>query len=212
METKQLALLTTLVQQSADDASLSLSRWLEREVRVHVDSLDQIDLESATGLVGPADETVCACCMRITGSIQGHLMLSFDDASGFAIRDALVGGRIAPGSTSESAWDELATSAVLETANIVGCAFLNSLAEHMPPRSETSARDPAGQTCIPSPPIFVRDFAASIMEFVLLDQIDEIDSVLIAKTHLSIEGTPVTWQLMLLPAKQCLNAIAESLG
>jgi chemotaxis protein CheC len=69
-----------------------------------------------------------------------------------------------------------------------------------------------GQVCIPSPPVFVRDFAASIMEFVLLDQIGEIDSVLNAKTHFSIEGTPVTWQLMLLPDKQCLNAIAESLG
>jgi chemotaxis protein CheC len=194
------------------EASQSLSRWLERDVRVSVDSLEQVDLESATGLVGPADETVCACCMRIAGSIQGHLMLSFDDASGFAIRDALIAGQASRGSPSDTAWDEMATSAVLETANIVGCAFLNSLSEHMPRRTEALAVDTPTQACIPSPPIFVRDFAASIMEFVLLDQIDEIDSVLMAKTHFSIEGTPVTWQLLLLPDKQCLNAIAESLG
>jgi chemotaxis protein CheC len=132
METKRLALLSILVQQSAVEASQSLSRWLERDVQVTVESLEQIDLESATDLVGPADETVCACCMRITGSIQGHLMLSFDDASGFAIRDALIAERTSQGSRSESTWDELATSAVLETANIVGCAFLNSLSEQIP--------------------------------------------------------------------------------
>jgi chemotaxis protein CheC len=124
----------------------------------------------------------------------------------------LIAGQASLGSPSDTAWDELATSAVLETANIVGCAFLNSLSEHMPRRTDSLAEDASNQACIPSPPIFVRDFAASIMEFVLLDQIDEIHSVLMAKTHFSIEGTPVTWQLLLLPDKQCLNAIAESLG
>lgn len=224
MDAKQLASLTGIVQQSADEATDSLSRWIGRAVKVSVDPLEETSLERALDLIGQNDSTVCACCMRISGSLHGHLILSFDDASGLALRDALISGSL-PTQDSQAAspaqpehpaaeaiWGELETSVVMETANIIGCAFLNALSERIPWETRSIAGDAVPGSCMPSPPVFIRDFAASIMQFVLLDQSTEVESVLIAKTHFSIERAPVSWQLLLLPDSDSLRAIRECLS
>lgn len=223
MDAKQLASLTGIVQQSADKATDSLSRWIGRAVQVSVDPLEETSLERALDLIGQDDATVCACCMRVSGSLRGHLILSFDDASGLALRDALISGSL-PAQESEAAspstldhaaadslWGELETSVVMETANIIGCAFLNALAERIPWENRSVAGHDGSGSCMPSPPVFIRDFAASIMQFVLLDQSTEIESVLIAKTHFSIERAPVSWQLLLLPESDSMRAMLECL-
>lgn len=224
MDAKQLASLTGIVQQSADEATDSLSRWIGRAVKVSVDPLEETSLERALDLIGQNDSTVCACCMRVSGSLRGHLILSFDDASGLALRDALISGSL-PTQDSQAAspaqpehpaaeaiWGELETSVVMETANIIGCAFLNALSERIPWETRSIAGDAVPGSCMPSPPVFIRDFAASIMQFVLLDQSTEVESVLIAKTHFSIERAPVSWQLLLLPDSDSLRAIRECLS
>jgi chemotaxis protein CheC len=224
MDAKQLASLSEIVQQSADEASSSLSRWIGKDVRVVVDPLGETSLEGAMDVIGQGEETVCACCMRVSGSICGQLILSFDDASGLALCEALISGSLAAQDpdaavTAESApdavgavWGELERSAVMETANILGCAFLNALTERVPMGAEGRLGKGSLLSCMPSPPVFIRDFAASVMQFVLLDQVAEIESVLIAKTHFSIERAPVSWQLLLLPDNESLTRMLESLS
>jgi chemotaxis protein CheC len=205
---QQRTALESIFRQSATEASRSLSSWLGRDVRVAVDPLEQLPFASVTELMGNDDETVCACCMRISGRLSGHLALSFDDASGLslcaALLDAISTEGVRPAVGEGSVWGELEISAATETANIVGCAFLNALAVHLP--SVATADGVNGDrsqqrdgSCLPSPPIFVRDYAAAIMEFLVLDQALECESVLVAKTHFSIDRTPVSWQLLLIP-------------
>lgn len=224
MDAKQLASLSEIVQQSAEEASSSLSRWIGKDVRVAVDPLEETTLEGAMDVIGQGETTVCACCMRVSGSICGHLILSFDDASGLSLCEALISGSLPTqisdaAVTAESeqhavgaAWGELERSAVMETANILGCAFLNALTERVPVEADGRSGDASIRSCMPSPPVFIRDFAASVMQFVLLDQVAEIESVLIAKTHFSIERAPVSWQLLLLPDNDSLTRMLESLS
>ncbi len=207
LDESQLRVLSTIVRESAESATESLSLWLGRDVRVEVDPLEQIALGTAIESIGPVDGTVCACCMRVSGRFQGHLVLSFDDQSGLALCDALLSR-----TTDVTEWGELEISAAMESTNIVGCAFLNCLSKFFAGATQQVERDSGCDSLIPTPPVFVRDYAACIMQFILLDQASDFDTVLIAKTHFFFDQTPVAWQLILIPDARSLDVIAERLS
>jgi chemotaxis protein CheC len=206
---EQLKTLTSLIRVGASDASRALSTWLGREVQVAVEQLEVASLEIAAEQLGPADEIVCACCMRVSGGVGGQLLFGFNDASGLAICDALLSRE----ARSET-WGELEMSAAMETTNIVGCAFLNSLSMVFP-SSLTDGQAPVDSmdpTWIPSPPVFVRDYAASIMQFALMDHACDLDEVLVAQTKFAIDNMPIRWQLLLIPDAQILLNLARVLS
>jgi len=205
----QLEQLAKLFHQGASEASRALSRWLERNVRVSLDSLDQAAFDEATESLGPADATLCACVMSVKGRFTGKLLFCFDDASGLLLCDLLLGR-----GTQSTQWGELEGSAAMETANIVGCSFLNAVSESMPD-SETLDPNASGgstRTCVPSPPQFVRDFAASIVEFAVMDQAESSDTILLARTKFQIDDTPVAWNLLLIPDALSLDSMSRVLG
>jgi len=208
LNVKQLETLTSYFGVGASNASQALSTWLGRDVQVSMEQLEQVSLEVATEQLGPPDETVCACCMRVASGISGQLLLGFDDASGLMLCDTLLTRE-----KRSTEWGELEISAAMETTNIVGCAFLNSLSSIFP--KSTSEQDvgegPTDPTWIPSPPVFVRDFAAAIMQFALMDQACEFDTVLVAQTKFSIDDMPIGWRLLLVPDAKVLQHLARIL-
>ena len=203
----QMEQLTVLFRCGASDASQALSLWLGRHASVCVDQLRQLNLEEATESLGPADATLCACIMGVTGGISGQMLFCFDDESGLSLCDLLL--------CRDSVyieWGELETSSSMETANIVGCAYLNSLANAMP-RFTSPVPDCQGKTShvwVPTPPQFVRDFAASILQFAVLNQAIEFDTVLVAQTKFQIDNQPVAWSLLLIPDANSLTSIIKS--
>ena len=205
---KQLETLTSYIRVGASEASQALSTWLGRDVQVSMEHLEQVSLEVATEQLGPADETVCACCMRVSGAVSGQLLLGFDDASGLMLCDTLL-----TRDERSIEWGELEISAAMETTNIVGCAFLNSLSRVFP--ESLSAQNPAeianDQTWIPTPPVFVRDYAAAIMQFALMDQACDFDAVLVAQTKFAIDGMPIGWRLLLIPDAEVLKELSRVL-
>jgi chemotaxis protein CheC len=202
---KQLQMLSLICRSGASDASLALSKWLDRDIQVSLDQIEQVSLDVATELLGPADTTVCACCMRVSGGVNGQLLLGFDEESGLMLCDSLLSRE-----ATSNEWGELEISAAMETTNIVGCAFLNALATTFP-KSGHSPVNTADATWIPTPPVFVRDFAASIMQFALVDQACEFDRVLVARTLFTIDGTPVSWRLLLIPDAASLDQLSRSI-
>jgi chemotaxis protein CheC len=186
---RQLELLQAALHRGADGASLALGRWLDRPAHVTFDSIEQLTLDEATGVLGAPEDPICCCTADLSGRLTGNLVLAFDDASGLALADMLLGH--ARGTAV--AWNEMETSAALETCNIVCCAYLNALA-HMLPSTPGEAEE-----LIPSPPRFARDFAASVLQFALMDQIAASDEVLLARTEFRIDGAPVDWTLLFVP-------------
>jgi chemotaxis protein CheC len=171
----------------AEDASAALSKWLGRPATLCVERLDALPISAAAAVLGSRDEPICGCAMRIDGVVRGLLLLATADAAGLALADTLLER---PVGTSVS-WDDLERSAVVETANIVGCAYLNAIC---------AALEPAGSDGIlPSPPLFIRDFPAVVMEAILLEQPFPADTVLLARTEFRIAGTPVECGLVFLP-------------
>lgn len=202
---QQLDSISMIFRFGATDASRALSSWIGREVRVSMERMEQVSLEVATELLGPVDATISACCMRVSGGVIGQLLFGFDDASGLILCDALL-----PREKESSEWGELEVSAAMETTNIVGCAFLNALSQIFP-RPEPVDGSSENTTWIPSPPVFVRDYAASIMQFALMDQASEFDQVLVAKTEFTMDGTAVGWRLLLVPDAASLDRLSRNL-
>jgi chemotaxis protein CheC len=198
---EQLAALTTLFRHGSDDASLALSRWLGRHSRILIEQVEQVPLSEATEVLGAAESPVCFCAMTLKGRVTGELILAFDDASGLALADLLLGN---PFGTSTE-WGEVEQSAALETANIIGCAYLNSLARCFPETGDES------KDLVPTPPKFARDFAESLMQFALMNQAMASDLAFLTRTEFRIEDAPVNCNLLFIPDAQCLTTLREML-
>jgi chemotaxis protein CheC len=208
----QKHLLGMIFDRGAEGASQALSKWLGREVHLAVSAIELVDLEQAADLLGPADSLVAACSMGLTGRLTGLILLVFDDRSGLALADLLLQQPI--GTTNS--WGELEQSAAKETTNIVGCAYVNALATHLPaaaPQSGGTQAAKGGDELIPTPPTFVREFAGSLLQFAVMEQAMELDQVLLIHSEFTAgeERVDLDWTLLFIPSRESLHALVASL-
>ena len=201
-------LLWMIFERGAESASLALSKWLGEEVRLSISQVEQVELAEAALVLGPPETLVAACSMGLSGPLSGTILLIFEDRAGLALVDLLMHQ---PVGTSAS-WGELEQSAAQETTNIVGCAYLNALAAHLP--GTLSRGGPAGEELVPTPPTFLHEFAGSLLEFALMDQALELDRVLLIHTTFasSRQGLNLNWTLLFIPDRPSLHALASALA
>lgn len=202
----QKRMLQTILSRGAESASQALSRWLGEEVRLTLGDVDQVELDQATDTLGPPETLVAACRMGLTGPIGGSIILCFQDRSGLALVDLLLGQP--PGTTTD--WGEVERSAAMETTNIVGCAYLNALAAHLP--NGLAGRGATGEMA-PTPPVFLHEFAGSLLQFALMDQALELERVLLVQTafETATAGGELGWTLLFVPDAPSLAALAAVL-
>jgi chemotaxis protein CheC len=198
-------LLRMIFDRGAEGASLALSKWLGREVHLAVSDVELVELERAGELLGPPEALVAACVMGLTGRLTGSILLVFEDRAGLALADVLLHQPI--GTTA--AWGELEQSAAKETTNIVGCAYVNALAAHLPGDDDGPAAE-----LVPTPPSFLHEFAGSLLEFALMEQAMEQDRLLVIRSEFA--GGPdipqLGWTLLFVPSRASLEALAASLA
>lgn len=198
---RQLDALTEVFREGAQDASLACSRWVGRSAQILVQRVEQLEMAEAVAVLGASEEPISACIMAIEGRLTGGLMLAFDDASGWALTDLLL--ELPPGSCST--WGEMERSAVLETTNIVGCAYLNSLSRLLRRLGEPPE-------LMPSPPQFTRDYASAILQSVFLNQVMSSDTIFLAETQFHLDGTPTNWNLLFVPDADSISTLRRVLA
>lgn len=180
--------LADVLRRAADDASVSLSKWIGRPTTITVKDVVEVPLEKAAAVLGSGDAPLCVCAMHVHGDLPGILALATDDASGLGLADLLLGRD--PGTST--AWGEMERSAASETTNIIGCAYLNAV---------THSGGDAGGTpqLMPSPPWFIRDFPESVMGSIVMTQETAADAVFLTHTVFGIEGTKIRCSLVFVP-------------
>ena len=198
---QQLDIFGGALRCGAADASEALGRWIGKPTSISIDLVEQLPLAKATGVLGVGDEPICFCVAEMQGRLTGQLVLAFDDASGLALADLLLDQ---PRGTA-AAWGEMETSAALETTNILGCHYLGSLARALP------AGDGLTSELLPSPPRFNRDFAESLIEFILMDQIVATDYALLTRVQFRIDEDPVDWSMLMVPDAASMATLRELL-
>ena len=185
----QLRHLESAFRIGASDASQAMAVWLSAPSLITIESVSQMPIGEATSLLAETGDVVCFCGMSMAGSLTGHLILCFDDASGHSLADLLTGQPVG----TSSVWGEVETSAALESHNIIGCAYLNSLATHLPGKDDPSLE------LIPSPPNFQRDFAQALLESVFMSQAEAGDLIFVAKSKFELNDRPLNWTLLFVP-------------
>lgn len=206
----QRHLLRMIFDRGAEGASLALSKWLGEEVRLTVSEVELVELERAAELLGPPDALVAACAMGLTGRLTGSILLVFEDRSGLALADLLLHQPM--GTTT--AWGELEQSAAKETTNIVGCAYVNALAAHLPGLARGPGAESDAGELIPTPPTFLHEFAGSLLEFALMEQALELDQVLVVRSEFARgrPGLDLNWTLLFIPSRAALETLRASLA
>jgi chemotaxis protein CheC len=207
----QCRLLWMIFERGAESASQALSKWLGQEVRLTISEVEQVELTAAAEVLGPPETLVAACAMGLSGPLSGQIILVFEDRSGLALVDLLMQQPIG----SATSWNEHERSAAQETTNIVGCAYLNALAAHLPSRmTRGEAAGTAGEELVPTPPTFLHEFAGSLLQFALMEQALELDEVLLVHTNFasSRQDLNLNWTLLFIPDRSSLHALAVALS
>lgn len=180
--------LAALFHAAAAQASQALSLWLGRPASMLIDRLSRLSLAEAVGVLGGADaEPICGCGMQVTGALSGGLLLAASDSAGLTLADLILNRPVGCSTT----WGELEQSAVTETANIVGCSYLNAIAAGM--QGDRFAG------ILPSPPRFIRDYPAAVMEAAVVSQAAASETVVLAESAFRLAGVPIRCGLVFVP-------------
>jgi chemotaxis protein CheC len=206
----QRHLLRMIFDRGAEGASLALSKWLGADVHLTISEVELVELDQAGELLGPPDALVAACAMGLTGRLTGSILLVFEDRSGLALVDLLLHQPL--GTTAS--WGELERSAAQETTNIVGCAYVNALAAHLPGLGRETGPESEPGELVPTPPAFFHEFAGSLLEFALMEQALELDQVLLIRSEFAggRAGLNLNWTLLFIPSRTALEALRASLA
>jgi chemotaxis protein CheC len=207
--------LRMIFDRGADAASQALSKWLSQEVHLAVSEVELVELAQAVDLLGPPESLVTACTMGLIGRLTGLILLAFEDTSGLALVDLLLGHPL--GTTR--IWGDLEQSAAKETTNIVGCAYVNALATHLPSiapvrQDEPQVYQPSSGELVPTPPTFVQEFAGSLLQFAIMEQALELDQVLLIHNQF-VAGKHelnLNWTLLFIPSCESLHSLAVLLA
>ncbi len=190
--------LQRLIGEGIANATGALSSWLDSPIELSHLVIEEVELADVGDQLGPGETLVVSCSMHVTGRQSGLIVLIFEDQSGLALSDMILRR---PVGTAKS-WNELERSAAQETANILGCSFLNHMATQLPDDGQTSSM--ASGALIPSPPKFRRDFAASLLQGIVMDQATMVDRILLIRSQFRASGAPLAWWLLYVPSGESL--------
>ena len=202
LTSSQLQRLTEAFHAGAATASSAMQGWLMVPALISIDSADECPLDLATAVLSQSGDIVGMCLMQMEGTLTGQMVLAFDDLSGLALSDLLLGQP--PGTATE--WGEIEVSSALESMNILGSAYLNGMSENL----SEGPGEPVN--LIPSPPQFFRDFAESLLQTAFMEQAIAGSRVLFARARFELHGRPLNWTFLLIPDPPSLVKLAQILS
>lgn len=199
LSNSQLLRLAEALHLGATEASRAMATWLSVPSLIEFDTVDQVPISGAPVVLGGADETLCFCSMELTGSLTGLIIFAFDDSCGLSLSDLLLDRPV--GTATD--WGDVEQSAALETANIIGCAYLNSLTKHLTESSGDTLQ------LLPSPPTFRREFAESMLQTVFFGQAIASDFIFVAKATFQIRAELLNWSMLFVPDAPSMSRLRE---
>ena len=192
---RALAGLQELFASATHDASAAMCRWTDGIITVALDEVRQVALEEVAVELAVGDEPLTMVVMTLDGELGGSIILMFDDLNGRQLAASLLGAQAG----TEPEWSELEKSALMETGNILGCAYVNALTRLV------------GMDLRPSPPYFIQDFGASVLEQALMTQAAASDSLLLCDIAFHRKGGKLDWRVVFVPTPGLQESLQRSL-
>lgn len=190
-----LELLHQLFASATHDASAAMCRWTNGLITMTLDEVRELPLEEVCQEFDFGSELLTMVVLSLEGDVGGDMILTFDEENGRSLAASLLGRDV---ETSEQ-WTELEQSALNETGNILGCAYMNALTRLI------------SVELVPTPPYFIQDYGASVLQQALMAQAMTCDKVLICRTRFHREGEALNWNVFFVPTDAMRTAMEDAL-
>lgn len=190
----KLAVLGQLLASATHDASAAMRRWTDGLITLTLDEVRQVSLEEACVEFSLGEEMLTMVVLGLEGDLGGAMIIAFDDLNGRRLAASLLGRTFDP----LSPWSELEKSALMETGNILGCAYLSAITRLI------------GRQLVPTPPQFLRDWGDSVLQQALLIQA-AADEVMVFRTAFHRQREELQWRVLFVPTPALREAMETSL-
>jgi chemotaxis protein CheC len=191
----ELLLLQQLFASATHDASAAMCCWTNSVITLTLDEVCEIPLADACLELNLDDERITMVVLNLEGEIGGTMVLTFNEENGRRLAASLLQGEAGQG----PGWSEMEVSALNETGNILGCAYVNAITRLI------------NQQLVPSVPYFVEDFGASVLQQALVTQALGRDTVLICRTSFHCENEDLMWRVLFIPTVALRAAMEEAI-
>ncbi len=183
LENPKLAVLHQLLASATNDASVAMCRWTSGLISLTLDEVREIPLPEVCPTLGIGDELLTMVVLTIDKELGGVMILAFDEVNARQLAAALLN---CPVSDSPQ-WSELEQSALTETGNILGCAYMNAISRLI------------NQELVPSAPYFIQDYGASVLQQALIAQAITSDKAVVCRTGFHRHGVDLNWHILFVP-------------
>lgn len=194
-ENTELEVLHQLFASATHDASAAMCRWTDGLITLTLDEVREIPLEDAAAELDLGDDLLTMVVLSLEGEVGGEMILTFDEDNGRQLVASLLGRP----ADIESEWSDLEKSALTETGNILGCAYMNAITRLI------------DHELVPSAPYFIQDYGASVLQQALMAQAMTCDKVLICRTGFHREGEELNWHVLFVPTEAMRLAMENAL-
>jgi chemotaxis protein CheC len=191
----KLKLLQQLFASATHDASAAMCCWTNSLITLSLDEVCEVPLADACLELSIDDQRVTMVVLNLEGEIGGTMVLTFTDADGRRLAGSLL--HCSPENTPE--WNEMETSALSETGNILFCAYVNAITRLI------------DRELMPSVPYFVQDYGASVLQQALVAQASGRDSVLVCRTGFHCQDEDLSWRVMFVPTITLRKAMEDAI-
>ena len=190
-----LGVLHELFASATHVASAAMCRWTNGLITVTLDEVRHIALEDVSAELDIGDELLTMVVLTLPGEVGGNLILVFDEPGGRQLAASLLGRQAG----TEPEWSDLEKSALTETGNILGCAYVNALCRLI------------GTDLAPSAPYFIQDFGASVLQQAVMTQALSSDTLLLCEIGFHRQGEELDWRVVFVPTQGMQHAMQRSL-
>ncbi len=194
-ETPELEVLHQLFTSATHDASAAMCRWTDGLITLTLDEVREISLEDVCIELDLGDDLLTMVVLSLEGEIGGEMILTFDEENGRHLAASLLGRTEDP----DSEWTDLEKSALTETGNILGCAYMNAITRLI------------DHQLVPSAPYFIQDYGASVLQQALMAQAMSCDKVVVCRTGFHREGRELNWRVLFVPTLSMRQAMESAL-
>jgi chemotaxis protein CheC len=191
----RLDLMQSFFSAATHDASAAMCRWTNGLITLSLDEIVEVPLAEAASTLEIGDERLTMVVLTLAGELGGTMVLTFDEENGRNLAAALLRRQAGAGE-----WSELEQSALNETGNILSCAYMNALTRLIDAQ------------LVPSPPLFIQDFGACVLEQAVLSPVADADEVMVCRTGFHREGQKLSWNVIFVPSQALRTELVERLA
>ncbi|MBF0120586.1 MAG: chemotaxis protein CheC [Desulfobacterales bacterium] len=188
--------LTILARHGAENASLALSRLMQRKFLITVNEVKTVPIQEVPESLGESDAIAICLFTKVEGDIEGDAILILKENDALNLIEILGGDKNV---NIEESIGEMELSMLQETANITISSFMNTFMSYL------------NKSAIPSSPIYIRDLIGSILSVIIMESAEESDNALLFSTQFECKNKEMEAMFIFLPSPSSLKKLKNGL-